>query len=190
MFTSSWQTFLPVPMPELGGSFCSEEKPSDEVVSAQLPNWKRSKRRGELNTCPANKQSDLFTIAYIRPLSFNCTGFAAVIHGRGILPSPARRRPLCWLAKYSQRHQGESLFIIADVQEAGKAYSLVLTLSTILAAVSLFPSTLLAPATLIFAAALFLVNIAGPGMLWYGWRWKTRRGGGWDVAVVRVRKAR
>ncbi|KAI9632299.1 phosphatidylinositol N-acetylglucosaminyltransferase-domain-containing protein [Dioszegia hungarica] len=75
--------------------------------------------------------------------------------------------------------------IAKGIREAGKAYSLVLTLSTILAAVSLFPSTLLAPATLIFAAALFLVNIAGPGMLWYGWRWKTRRGGGWDVAVVR-----
>lgn len=81
-------------------------------------------------------------------------------------------------------------------QESGKVFSVILTVSTILIALSLFPassetrSILLETPTLIFALVIALVNVLAPLLLWYAWRWKTRRGGGWDVAVVRVRKDR
>jgi phosphatidylinositol glycan class C protein len=80
-------------------------------------------------------------------------------------------------------------------QEAGKTFSLLLTTSMILLAISLFPadpSRRYTPSgpTLIFFLIVGLVNIVGPFMLWYSWTWKTRRGGGWEVAKVRLRKTR
>jgi phosphatidylinositol glycan class C protein len=45
-------------------------------------------------------------------------------------------------------------------------------------------------ATLVFLIVLLIVNVGGPLMLWWGWSWKRRRDGNWDVAVVRVRKRR
>jgi phosphatidylinositol glycan class C protein len=78
-------------------------------------------------------------------------------------------------------------------QEAGKTFSLLLTTSMILLAISLFPrdpATSYVPTgpTMIFFLIVGLVNIVGPVMLWYSWTWKTRRGGGWEVAKVRLRK--
>ncbi|KAK8861313.1 hypothetical protein IAR55_002132 [Kwoniella newhampshirensis] len=85
--------------------------------------------------------------------------------------------------------------IARSVRESGKRFSLVLTLSTTLLAVSLFPHPVSPESrpipstpTVVLFAALCLVNVVGPMMLWYAWRWKTRRRGGWDVAVVRVKK--
>lgn len=66
----------------------------------------------------------------------------------------------------------------------------------ILLAVSLFPhnpvraSYLPSGPTMVFGLILGLANVIGPVMLWYSWTWKTRRGGGWEVAKVRLRKAR
>ncbi|WVW79707.1 hypothetical protein I302_101677 [Kwoniella bestiolae CBS 10118] len=94
--------------------------------------------------------------------------------------------------------------IAKGVREAGKSFSLILTISMATLSISLFPSRA-APSfeyriwghqiipttpTLIFLISLSLVNIIGPVMLIYAWRWKTRRGGGWDVAVVKLRKGR
>ena len=81
-------------------------------------------------------------------------------------------------------------------QEAGKTFSLLLTTSMILLAISLFPRdptktfVLHTGPTMIFLLILGLVNVVGPFMLWYSWTWKTRRGGGWEVAKVRLRKSR
>jgi len=87
--------------------------------------------------------------------------------------------------------------IAKGVREAGKTFSLILTISMMLLSISFFPST---PQTqgitgmftstplLVFLTMVGLVNLVGPLMLWYGWRWKTRRGGGWEVAKVRLRK--
>ncbi|WVF66703.1 hypothetical protein IAT40_001445 [Kwoniella sp. CBS 6097] len=122
--------------------------------------------------------------------------------------------------------------IAKGVREAGRLFSLVLTISTAMLSISLFPTTpasssssfrILLPIppssflsrglglnvshsplsteliftislpttpTSIFLLSLLVVNVIGPGMLIYAWRWKTRRGGGWDVAVVRIRKGR
>ncbi|ODO06239.1 phosphatidylinositol glycan, class C [Cryptococcus wingfieldii CBS 7118] len=90
--------------------------------------------------------------------------------------------------------------VAKSVREAGKGYSLVLTLSTATLALSLIPSAptpfpqsspvhpaLASLPALIFLLVLFLVTMVGPAMLWYAWRWKVHRGGGWDVAKVRVR---
>lgn len=77
-------------------------------------------------------------------------------------------------------------------QEAGKAYSIILTISSICLTLSILPSddqhNSVAVPMLFFISVLSLVNVVGPIMLWYGWKWKTKRGGGWEVAVVRVRK--
>jgi len=78
-------------------------------------------------------------------------------------------------------------------QEAGRTFSLLLTTSMILLAISLFPRTPTSSfvptgPTMIFFLIVGLVNIVGPVMLWYSWTWKTRRGGGWEVAKVRLRK--
>ncbi|WVR04078.1 hypothetical protein IAU60_001077 [Kwoniella sp. DSM 27419] len=95
--------------------------------------------------------------------------------------------------------------IAKAVREAGKVFSLLLTTSTALLAISLFPHghdwhiqvgqlntrfNLVLPSTptIVLVSALLVTNALGPAMLIYAWRWKTRRGGGWDVAVVRVRK--
>lgn len=86
-------------------------------------------------------------------------------------------------------------------QEAGRGFSFVLTLSTMTLALSLFPASpsifsgiylgyLPSTPILMFLLILFLVNFIGPAMLWYAWRWKIRRGGGWDVATIRVRQNR
>ncbi|KIR26050.1 phosphatidylinositol glycan, class C [Cryptococcus deuterogattii LA55] len=91
--------------------------------------------------------------------------------------------------------------ITKSVREAGRGFSFVLTLSTTTLALSLFPARpstfsgiylryLPSVPTLVFLLILFLVNFIGPAMLWYAWRWKIRRGGGWDVATVRVRQNR
>ncbi|WVQ83541.1 hypothetical protein IAT38_005682 [Cryptococcus sp. DSM 104549] len=93
--------------------------------------------------------------------------------------------------------------IAKSVREAGKVFSFILTLSTSLLAVSLFPPppppspqspspifSALSTPTIIFLSAILLANVVGPAMLWYAWGWKTRRGGGWDVPVVRVRQGR
>lgn len=39
-----------------------------------------------------------------------------------------------------------------------------------------------------FLSILAVVNLGGPLMLWYAWRWKRQLGGDWDVAVVRLRR--
>ncbi|TYJ53562.1 hypothetical protein B9479_005831 [Cryptococcus floricola] len=88
--------------------------------------------------------------------------------------------------------------VAKSVREAGRGYSLVLTLSTTTLALSLIPSAptpfpqsspvhpaIASLPALIFLLVLFLVNMVGPAMLWYAWRWKVHRGGGWDVAKVR-----
>jgi hypothetical protein len=80
-------------------------------------------------------------------------------------------------------------------QEAGKAFSILLTASMILLAISLFPrdpTKTWSPTgpTMIFFLIVGLVNVVGPFMLWYSWTWKTRRGGSWEVAKVRLRKDR
>ncbi|WWC59939.1 uncharacterized protein I303_102502 [Kwoniella dejecticola CBS 10117] len=92
--------------------------------------------------------------------------------------------------------------IAKGVREAGKSFSLLLTFSMAMLSISLFPHKIgstpsykmrgidvipTAP-TVIFLVALTLANVVGPLMLLYAWRWKTRRGGGWDVAVVKLRK--
>ncbi len=84
------------------------------------------------------------------------------------------------------------------VREAGPAFSVALTFSMIWLSASLLPPSR-HPASIgpfplpsgtarVFFAVLLLVNVGGPLMLWWGWRWKRRLGGNWDVAVVRVRK--
>lgn len=80
-------------------------------------------------------------------------------------------------------------------QESGKTFSLLLTASMVLLAVSLFPFDIdqalgWVPSTpsIVFGVIIALVNIVGPLMLWHSWTWKTRRGGGWEVAKVRLRK--
>lgn len=45
-------------------------------------------------------------------------------------------------------------------------------------------------AQVLFIAALIISSLVGPLIFWRGWRWKTRRGGGWDAAVVRVKRSR
>ncbi|WRT65421.1 uncharacterized protein IL334_002364 [Kwoniella shivajii] len=92
--------------------------------------------------------------------------------------------------------------IAKGVRESGKAFSLVLTTSMATLAISLFPpgpsptspiftlkgiDVIPTTPTIIFLISLSLVNIIGPLMLIYAWRWKTRRGGGWDIAVVKLR---
>jgi len=54
--------------------------------------------------------------------------------------------------------------------------------------VGTFPFRVPSGATLIYIVVLLLVNLGGPLMLWWGWSFKKRRDGNWDVAVVRVRK--
>ncbi|AFR99001.1 phosphatidylinositol glycan, class C [Cryptococcus neoformans C23] len=91
--------------------------------------------------------------------------------------------------------------VTKSVRETGRAFSFLLTLSTTILALSLFPATpspfssvflghRLSTPTIVFLSILFLVNFIGPAMLWYAWRWKIRRGGGWDVATVRIRQSR
>ncbi|GFZ42882.1 hypothetical protein JCM24511_00600 [Saitozyma sp. JCM 24511] len=73
-----------------------------------------------------------------------------------------------------------------NVRESGSSFSLGLTISTLVLAISLFPPE---PApSLIFLSLVAVTNLLGPLMLWYGWRWKTKRGGGWDVARVKIRQ--
>jgi phosphatidylinositol glycan class C protein len=62
----------------------------------------------------------------------------------------------------------------------------------VLLAISLFPRSDSAPSApiAVFFTMLGLVNIIGPFMLWYSWTWKKRRGGGWEVAKVRLRKSK
>ncbi|WVO17931.1 hypothetical protein L204_105629 [Cryptococcus depauperatus] len=80
-----------------------------------------------------------------------------------------------------------------SVREAGKGFSFVMSVSSVVLAISLFPPAVPAHQhapdipTLIFLFIIILVNIVGPAMLWYAWRWKVRRGGRWDVAKVRIR---
>lgn len=62
-------------------------------------------------------------------------------------------------------------------------YSICLTISTAVVAMACLPSIGL-------LLALTMSNLGGPAMLWYAWRFKVRRGGRWDVAVVRVVKER
>lgn len=77
-------------------------------------------------------------------------------------------------------------------QEAGRPFSIALTVSMIWLAISLFPpcspDDFPGRPTLIFLFVLFLVNVVGPFMLWSGWRWKRRLGGNWDPAVVKLRR--
>ncbi|WOO78894.1 Phosphatidylinositol N-acetylglucosaminyltransferase GPI2 subunit [Vanrija pseudolonga] len=78
------------------------------------------------------------------------------------------------------------------VREAGRPFSIALTVSMIWLAISLFPpcspDDFPGRPTLIFLFVLFLVNVVGPFMLWSGWRWKRRLGGNWDPAVVKLRR--
>ena len=70
-------------------------------------------------------------------------------------------------------------------KESGKTFSLLLTSSMLLLSTCLFPTT---SPKLILLFLIVLVNILGPITLHFAWRWKTHRGGGWDPAVVRVKK--
>ncbi|ORX36416.1 phosphatidylinositol N-acetylglucosaminyltransferase subunit C [Kockovaella imperatae] len=84
--------------------------------------------------------------------------------------------------------------VAKGVREAGQGFSILLTASTVLLAFSILPhdpseSLLFTAPSLIFLCTLLVVNIIGPLVFWWGWRWKTIRGGGWDVAVVRIRQA-
>ncbi|WWC68949.1 uncharacterized protein I206_102885 [Kwoniella pini CBS 10737] len=94
--------------------------------------------------------------------------------------------------------------IAKGVREAGRSFSLILTISMAILSISLFPEKSFtdpsytiwnidifsSTPTVIFLIALSLANFVGPFMLLYAWRWKTRRGGGWDVAVVKLRKGK
>ncbi|EJT47038.1 hypothetical protein A1Q1_04281 [Trichosporon asahii var. asahii CBS 2479] len=67
------------------------------------------------------------------------------------------------------------------VRESGKRFSIALTSSMIWLGCSMLPSF----ATIVtFLAILAVVNLGGPLMLWYAWRWKRQLGGDWDVAVM------
>ena len=86
--------------------------------------------------------------------------------------------------------------VAKGVRETGKGFSVVLTASMVILSLSFLPgeatepsSVIPAAPTLIFVGVLLVVNVIGPFIFWYGWRWKTIRGGGWDVAVVRIRQA-
>ncbi|EIW69155.1 hypothetical protein TREMEDRAFT_16788, partial [Tremella mesenterica DSM 1558] len=83
--------------------------------------------------------------------------------------------------------------VAKSVRESGQRFSLLLTISTLLVSISFFPtlspaSQLLSPPTLILLGLVALINFVGPAMLCWGWRWKTVRGGGWEPAVVNLRK--
>jgi phosphatidylinositol glycan class C protein len=65
----------------------------------------------------------------------------------------------------------------------------------VILAVSLFPvdsTQVYMPSTslIVCAIVIALVNLVGPWMLWFSWTWKTRRGGGWEVAKVKLRKSK
>ncbi|RSH84512.1 uncharacterized protein EHS24_006034 [Apiotrichum porosum] len=89
------------------------------------------------------------------------------------------------------------------VRESGRSFSAALTISMAWLSITLLPPSnkphlKLGPlsiarpsgATLVFLGVLLLVNVGGPLMLWWGWRWKRRLDGSWDQAVIRVRKRR
>ncbi|CAD6582018.1 MAG: hypothetical protein TREMPRED_003157, partial [Tremellales sp. Tagirdzhanova-0007] len=67
--------------------------------------------------------------------------------------------------------------VAKGVREAGRIFSLTLTASMLFLAISLFPTDPFGP-TLVFLSIVALVNILGPAMLQFAWRWKTHRGGG------------
>ena len=46
------------------------------------------------------------------------------------------------------------------------------------------------PPTCILFAIVGIINLVGPAMLCWGWRWKVRRGAIWETPVVKVRKKR
>jgi phosphatidylinositol glycan class C protein len=70
-------------------------------------------------------------------------------------------------------------------------------MSMIILSASLFPQSnssspvaLLSIPLIVLIVVISLVNLVGPSILWYGWRWKTRRGGGWEVAKIRIRRGK
>ena len=77
--------------------------------------------------------------------------------------------------------------IAKGVRESGKPFSLALTVSVVLLALSFLPLDPAGPMW-IFAGVLGLVNGVGPLGLWWAWRWKTHRKGRWDAAQVTVKR--
>lgn len=43
---------------------------------------------------------------------------------------------------------------------------------------------------LILSMIVMATSLLGPILLWGGWRWKTRMGGEWNAAVVKLRRRR
>ena len=95
--------------------------------------------------------------------------------------------------------------IAKGVREAGTVFSVALTGSMTVLALSFFPparerfgraaaATEAAPIIdgpkAVFLVVIVLVNVVGPLGLWFAWRWKMTRGGGWDAAKVTLRKRR
>lgn len=90
--------------------------------------------------------------------------------------------------------------IAKGVREAGTVFSIALTGSMTVLALSFFPSTpagsdasassAIGGPRAVFLAVTVLVNVVGPLGLWFAWRWKMTRAGGWDAAKVTLRKRR
>jgi phosphatidylinositol glycan class C protein len=90
--------------------------------------------------------------------------------------------------------------IAKGVREAGTVFSIALTGSMTVLALSFFPSTpagsdasassAIGGPRAVFLAVIVLVNVVGPLGLWFAWRWKMTRAGGWDAAKVTLRKRR
>lgn len=84
--------------------------------------------------------------------------------------------------------------IAKGVRESGQVFSISLTCSMALLAVSFFPAASQSGSggsdgpTMIFLSVLVLVNVGGPGALWWAWRWKTHRAGRWDAATVTLKR--
>ena len=91
--------------------------------------------------------------------------------------------------------------IAKGVREAGTVFSVALTGSMTVLALSFFPparegfgraaaASIIDGPKAVFLVVIVLVNVVGPLGLWFAWRWKMTRGGGWDAAKVTLRKRR
>ena len=149
---------------------------------------------GVLTMTRARWQPHILALAHFRSLRVHRARLPPPLDRSRLLPRAPRRWPLRRLASPRKGRPRRSSLPFPKVylplrrpQESGKGFSLTLTLSTILFALSLLPRHSPGP-SLIFLGVVGMVNLLGPTMLWWAWRWKTRRGGGWDVAVVKLRR--
>ena len=140
-------------------------------------------------------QLDILLVSHIGTIRINSPCFTPSLKSSCVFTGPPGYLPFCWMARHSERCEGmiipslPSLQHATDVpsKEAGSIFSLILTSSMVLLALSLFPSACQGT-VLIFLSTIALVNLLGPIMLHFAWRWKTQRGGGWDVAVVKLNR--